>query len=187
MIKGPEGHSVLHDICKNFKAQCLAPVQKKAASRPSQLCSEHVLRVLVCLIDMLTLMYCFSDALASLPCCNVIFTWLLRLQGVCMVLGSLGVVVPLRDPAPRDTLLWTGCCLLLQPTFQCCHCPDLPHHALRPAGSISISPLCPILLPLGLRPISDLPSPPFLTPPGAPSTPVWLPQWLSVNGRKVRS
>ena len=147
-------------MCKfALRPNAFALVQKKAASRPSQLCSKHVLRVLVCLINMLTLMYCISDAVASLPCCNVIFRWLLRLQGVCMVFVSLGVVVPLRDPAPRDTLLWTGCSLLLQPAFQRCHCPDLPHHALRPAGSFSISPLCP----------------------------VWLIQWLSIDGRKVRS
>ena len=115
-------------------------------------------RLFVCAIVCKTcqLMYCISGPLALLICCNVLFKWVWRLQGVCMVLGSLRVDVPNRDPPPGDTLLWTGCCLFLQPALQRCYCSDLPYHALLPSG-----------------PNPHLPSHPYLHPPplGGPTTP----------------
>lgn len=60
----------------------------------------------------------------------------LAMQGICLVLGSPGVAVPHRDPDPGNAFLWPSSCLLLQPTLQCRHCPDLPHHAVQPQGTL---------------------------------------------------
>ena len=61
------------------------------------------------------------------------------LQGVCMVLWSPGMALPLWDSASGDSLSRTGSGLLLQPALQFCHCPNFPHHAVCTSG---LPPLC---------------------------------------------